>query len=84
MSGILNFPAFIADRTRDFIGREWVFAKIDRWLADHDGPSFFILTGEPGVGKSAIAARLTRIRADSAAFHFHITSRELAFATGLR
>lgn len=30
----LDFSAYIADRTRDFTGREWLFAEIDRWLAD--------------------------------------------------
>ena len=34
----LDFSATIADRTRDFVGREWVFAEIDQWLADPDGP----------------------------------------------
>jgi tetratricopeptide (TPR) repeat protein len=67
----LDFSAFINDRTRYFTGREWVFAEIDRWLADSDGPSFFIITGEPGIGKSAIAARLTQVR-DLAAYHFCI------------
>jgi hypothetical protein len=67
----LDFSAFIDDRTRDFTGREWVFAEIDRWLADPDGPSFFIITGELGIGKSAIAARLTQVR-DLVAYHFRI------------
>jgi hypothetical protein len=68
---ILDFSDFITDRTRNFTGREWVFAEIDRWLADPAGPSFFIITGAPGVGKSAIAARLTQLR-DLAAYHFCI------------
>jgi hypothetical protein len=55
--------------TRDFTGREWVFQAIDTWLADPKGPTFFIITGEPGIGKTAIAARLTQVR-DLAAYHF--------------
>lgn len=31
------FLAFIADHTKDFTGREWVFAEIDHWLADPRG-----------------------------------------------
>jgi DNA replication protein DnaC len=39
-----------------------VFDKIDRWLKESE-ERFFILTGEPGVGKSAIAfTRLVRLR----------------------
>jgi hypothetical protein len=67
----IDFSGYIADRTRDFTGREWVFAEVDRWLADPSGSSFFIITGEPGVGKSAIAARLTQVR-KLAAYHFCI------------
>jgi hypothetical protein len=67
----IGFRSIIADRTRDFVGREWVFAEIDRWLADPEGPPFFLITGEPGIGKSAIAARLTQVR-DLAAYHFCI------------
>ena len=43
----LDFSAYIAERTKDFTGREWVFAEIDRWLADPNAPRYFIITGEP-------------------------------------
>jgi hypothetical protein len=67
----LDFSAYIAERTHDFTGRGWVFAEIDRWLADPNGPRYFIITGEPGIGKTAIAARLTQIR-ELTASHFCI------------
>ena len=57
-SSRLDFSAYIAERTRYFTGREWLFEQIDAWLADEKAPRLFILTGEPGIGKSAIAARL--------------------------
>jgi Cdc6-like AAA superfamily ATPase len=60
-SSQFGFSAYITDRTRDFVGREWVFAEIDRWLADSDAPRYFIITGEPGIGKTAIAMRLMRL-----------------------
>lgn len=64
-----DFSAYIAEHTRDFVGREWVFAELDAWLADPKGSRFFIITGEPGIGKTAIAARLTQTR-DISAYHF--------------
>ena len=58
---VINFSDFIADRTRDFTGREWVFAQIDHWLAAGDAPRTFLLTGSPGSGKTAVAARLVQM-----------------------
>ncbi|HTK08850.1 MAG TPA: ATP-binding protein [Ktedonobacteraceae bacterium] len=50
----------LATHTTHFIGREWVFQAINDWLADTRGARFFLLTGEPGCGKTAIASRLTQ------------------------
>jgi hypothetical protein len=71
----LDFKPDIQRLTQGFVGREWVFAEIDRWLANPAGPTFFIITGEPGIGKSAIAARLTQRRADIGAYHFCLARR---------
>ena len=57
---ILDFSAYVADRTLDFTGREWVLARIEAWLADLDGSCAFLLVGGPGTGKSAILARLAQ------------------------
>jgi len=50
----INFTPDLARLTENFTGRQWVFDEIDRWLTERE-ERFFILTGEPGVGKSAIA-----------------------------
>lgn len=70
----LDFGRDIECLTQDFTGRQWVFREIDKWLeSKHE--RFFILTGEPGVGKSALADRLTQLRQDIAAHHFCIAGR---------
>ena len=55
---VIDFTKDILDRTRDFTGREWVFKVINDWLANLDSSRFFLLTGEPGSGKTAIASQL--------------------------
>jgi len=60
MASIIDFTSYMTERTRDFTGREWVFQAIQAWLADSHGPRFFLLTGDPGSGKSSIAARLAQ------------------------
>ena len=70
----IAFDHDIERLTEGFTGREWVFEEVDRWL-QQDNERFFILTGEPGVGKSAIAARLTQLRLDIAAYHFCMAGR---------
>src|SRR5690349_10695486 len=57
---VLDFTSYIAERTHNFTGRGWVFETVNEWLADPAGPRFFLLTGEPGSGKSAIACRLAQ------------------------
>ncbi len=70
----IAFDRDIERLTEGFTGRDWVFEEIERWL-QQDNERFFILTGEPGVGKSAITARLTQLRQDIAAYHFCIAGR---------
>ena len=75
--GAIDFSRTIERLAEGFTGREWLFTKLDHWLQQEDGEKFYLLTGEPGVGKSAIAARLTQRWAHDkpepgplAAYHF--------------
>jgi hypothetical protein len=61
--GLFDFSDYITDRVADFTGRSWVFQEIDRWLGQQDATRYFLLTGEPGSGKSAVAARLAQFSA---------------------
>ncbi len=44
----LDFSFFIADRTHDFAGREWVFEEVNGWWADPEGERILLLTGGTG------------------------------------
>src|SRR5438045_1470422 len=50
----------LADRTKDFTGRDWVLDALESWLATSTDRAF-VLVGDPGTGKSAIAARLVQM-----------------------
>lgn len=64
----IAFEHDIKRLTEGFTGRERVFEEIERWL-QQENQRFFILTGEPGVGKSTIAAHLIQTRKDIVAYH---------------
>jgi len=51
---------------KGFFGREWLFEAVEKWRQDEKRDSrLFWITGDPGVGKSAFAARFTHTRPDS-------------------
>ena len=66
----LNFDAEIRPHLHRFIGREWVFERIDTWLASDKRPKVLWLTGRPGFGKTALAAWYCYHRREVAAMHF--------------
>ena len=66
----IQFTADITKLLRDFTGRKWVFDELDAWLQTPSGKKLFWILGEPGVGKSAIAAWVRENRREIAAFHF--------------
>jgi flagellar biosynthesis GTPase FlhF len=57
---ISDLSSHIAKRVHNFVGREWAFPEIDRWLADPNGLCYLIIAGETGVGKTT-AVRLTEV-----------------------
>jgi WD40 repeat protein/transcriptional regulator with XRE-family HTH domain len=64
------FDAFIEDRVKDFTGREFAFDALDKFLENRDVPSgYFLITGKPGVGKSALVAMLVRRRPSIVRIH---------------
>lgn len=64
------FTADVSKLLSDFTGREWLLKKIDQWLNNSEGSKIFWITGDPGTGKSAIAAWIRENKREIAAFHF--------------
>ena len=58
-----TFKNIVDDKTREFVGREYIYGQIDEYLKDESFPSgYIILKGEPGIGKTALMAYLVRQR----------------------
>jgi TIR domain/AAA ATPase domain len=66
----LEFDAEILSHVPKFTGRRWVFDALDRWLRE-DPPRqrVFWISGEPGVGKTALSAVLSSRYLEVAALH---------------
>ena len=66
----IQFANDIFEKSSDFQGRHWLFAKVKSWLEDENAPRLFWLLGTPGIGKSAIAAKLCQMFPEISAMHF--------------
>jgi hypothetical protein len=51
-----KFSSLIIDKTQDFVGREYIFEAIKKFINDYD-KGYLTITGDPGQGKSAILAK---------------------------
>jgi CHAT domain/NACHT domain len=58
---ILDFSRLVTEKTHGFVGRGWVFDELDRFLAEKPR-GYFLLEGDPGIGKSSLMAELVRRR----------------------
>ncbi|MGB6690585.1 MAG: ATP-binding protein [Terracidiphilus sp.] len=54
---LTEFDDLIQSYLKDFVGRRWLIEKISAALDEH-GCRFIVLTGGPGVGKSAVMSHL--------------------------
>jgi WD40 repeat protein len=63
-----DFAAFLHEKRRDFCGREWLFRQIDDWRT-HRSERALLITGDPGVGKSAIVAQIVHQDPRVLAYH---------------
>ena len=51
--------ALIEDKTREFVGRDYVFDSITDFI-DNNTSGYFVLEGDPGTGKSAVLAEYVK------------------------
>lgn len=71
-----QFRSLVDERAKSFIGRDFVFDGIERVLAGDEFPSgYVVIRGEPGIGKTAIAAML--VLRGSYVHHFNIAPENI-------
>src|SRR5690348_5449182 len=63
-----------------FVGREWLFSEIEAWLHNSRNRQVLLITGDPGVGKSALVVELVERRIEQIRnahlLAFHICSAD--------
>jgi hypothetical protein len=70
----LDYTNLLKEKTRNFAGRQWLFDSIDQFLSGQSS-GYVIVTGGPGIGKTAVAAELVHRR--SYTHHFNVASEGL-------
>lgn len=69
---LITFTTLIEEKTQGFVGRRFVFDALDQFLA-RTPSGYFIVKGEPGIGKSALMAQL--VKADQCVHHFVVSTQ---------
>jgi hypothetical protein len=73
---VLGFEHLVEERTRNFVGRDFIFKAIDGLLGDPKFESGYILIrGEPGIGKTALLSQLVKMR--GYVHHFNIAPQNI-------
>ena len=67
-----NVRALIAEKTSDFVGREYVFEAIAAFKNENPN-GYFVIEGDPGAGKSAILA--TFVQRSGCLAHFNVRAQ---------
>ncbi len=75
MSLLQDFAELADELLRDFTGRAWLVQCVREFLDDPHAPHFFLIVGEPGIGKSAFIAYLWQRVQISDAVHLCIGGR---------
>jgi hypothetical protein len=69
-----SFDALMADKIRGFVGRQFVFDALDEFLATNKS-GYFVIRGVPGIGKTALMAKLVNDR--GYVHHFNVASQNI-------
>jgi transcriptional regulator with XRE-family HTH domain len=75
-SEIRNDWSVIEERTRGFVGRKFAFEAIQNFLTNPQIPrGYFLIHGQPGIGKTTLAAQL--VKTEKYVHHFNNRARNV-------
>lgn len=69
-----SFDALMADKLQGFVGRQFVFDALDEFIKNNPS-GYFIIRGVPGIGKTALMAKLINDR--GYVHHFNVASQNI-------
>jgi len=75
---MITISQLISEKTVNFTGRQFVFDAITAFMSQNDR-GFFLLTGDPGAGKTSVLAE--HVRRTRCVSHFNIRSQGLNTAS---
>lgn len=68
---LISFTDLIEEKTTGFVGRRFALDAVDRFVATHRS-GYFVIEGEPGIGKTALVAQIAKTR--SYVHHFVVAT----------
>jgi len=71
-----DFAAFVEQKRKGFVGREWLFAQIDAWRNGGE-QRVLLIQGDAGVGKSAALAHLAHTNAGGRVLAHHFCQADI-------
>jgi hypothetical protein len=74
---IRDYSRYIEEKTRGFVGRQFVFDAINQFTQQNPR-GYFIIRGDPGIGKSALTAQL--VKTGGYIHHFNIRAEGIGKA----
>lgn len=74
---IRDFSSYIENKTRSFVGRQFVFDAVAAFMQQQSS-GYFIVRGDPGIGKTALSAQLVKMAGHF--YHFNIRAEGISRA----
>ncbi|MBI4568917.1 MAG: TIR domain-containing protein, partial [Planctomycetes bacterium] len=73
--GLIDFSDYVNRKSRLFVGRDWLFERLEKWRRSPGEERAMLLTAGPGFGKSAVVAELLRRDESREVLAYHFCQR---------